>query len=55
MRTYILVNTSRPHDPILGVYNSDLLAEKRKIYFQCVYKYDELKIIEKNMEYMDRE
>ncbi|MFD1258116.1 hypothetical protein ACFQ3S_15010 [Mucilaginibacter terrae] len=55
MKTYILINTNQPNDPILGIYDSELLAEKRKFYFQSVYKNDELKIVTKHMEYIDRE
>ncbi|SDP94704.1 hypothetical protein SAMN05428975_3977 [Mucilaginibacter sp. OK268] len=55
MTVYILINTSRPNDPVLGVYDSEFLAEKRKLYFKTVYTYDELKIVNKSMEYIDRE
>jgi hypothetical protein len=55
METYILINTNQPNDPILGVYDSELLAEKRKMYFNTVYQHDVLKIVRKHMEYIDRE
>jgi hypothetical protein len=55
MRTYILINTDSPKDPVLGVYDSDLLAQKRKLYFESVYLQEELLILEKEMEYIDRE
>lgn len=55
METFILVNTSRPNNAVLGVYDSELLALKRKLYFETVYKGDDLKIVRKNMEYIDRE
>jgi hypothetical protein len=55
METYILINTDQPNDPILGVYDSELLAEKRKYYFKTVYPHDTLKVVNKHMEYIDRE
>lgn len=51
METYILINTDKPNDPVLGVYDSELLAEKRKLYFKGIYPYDTLKILKKYMEY----
>jgi hypothetical protein len=55
METYILINTDRPQDPVLGVYDSELLAMKRELYFKTVFPYDKLKIVTKSMEYIDRE
>jgi hypothetical protein len=55
MEVFILINTDRPESPVLGVYDSQLLAMKREHYFKTVYPYDTLKIITKSMEYIDRE
>jgi len=55
MKTYILINVEIRSDPILGVYNNELLALKRQAYFKSVYPDDELKIVKKNMEYIDQE
>lgn len=55
MKAYILINIEIPDDPILGVYDCELLALKRQTYFKSVYPDDELKIVEKNIEYIDRE
>lgn len=55
MKTYILMNTQRPEDPVLGVYDSELLAMKMELYFKSVYPHDKLKIVTKYMEYIDRD
>lgn len=56
METYILINTGNADDPVLGVYDSELLAEKmKKSYFELIYPDANLKIICKSMEYIDRD
>lgn len=55
MKTYILINVNNPTNPILGVYDSELLALKRLAYFKSIYFVNDLKIAEKEMEYIDRE
>lgn len=55
MNTYILINVDRPEDPVLGVYDSELLAMKMELYFKGVYPHDKLKIFSKYMEYIDRD
>ncbi|WP_295676487.1 hypothetical protein [uncultured Mucilaginibacter sp.] len=53
MTVYVIVVGGT--DNVLGVYDSEWLAFKRKAYFDIIYKNDEIKIIEKYMEYADRE
>jgi hypothetical protein len=56
MTTYILINTNNPDDPILGVYDSELLAMKRENYFKTGgYSSYNVKIVVKEMEYIDRD
>jgi len=55
METYILINTYNADDPVLGVYNSELLAQKMKMHFEMIYPNDKLKIVCKDMEYIDRD
>lgn len=51
IEVYILVNTSLPDNPVLGVYDTNFLAEKRKSYFTTVYSNDDLIIVKKRLEY----
>jgi len=53
MTIYVLIVSGS--DNVLGVYDSDLLALKRKLYFETVYKNDEIKMIAKDLEYWEWE
>lgn len=55
MEVYILLNLNDYENPVLGVYDSELLALKREAYFKISFPGFELKIVSKYMQYIERE
>ena len=55
MKVYILLNLTNSENTVMGVYDSELLATKRKIHFEISFPENEFHVIQKNMEYIDKE
>lgn len=53
MEVFILLNLLNTRNPVLGVYDSELLAMKRENYYKNSFPEYELKIVSKNMEYIE--